>query len=264
MEKHWTEKLFIDAAHLWGADLEGRVERAKEEALALIKIFSEFHVLSGALVLDLACGIGRHSVALAENGCRVVGVDISPAFIKRAKEMADERGVSANCNFRVGDMRQISEVLSSYKEKFNVVLNLYTSMGYYDEETDKLVLMQLLELAAPEGVLVIDGAPRDRFIRHWRSTYVGQFGDDLILIQKSKLNLENSRINNIWKFYRKQENGDLKHLDTIETSHRIYSLHEVKRQVKESGWTYQTCYGGFDRGPYTTDSRRMVLIAQKF
>ena len=262
MEKHWTEKMFIDAAHLFGSILDERVERAKVEILGLVKIFSEFHVPSGGLVLDLACGIGRHSVELAEKGYKVVGVDLSPAYINRAKEMADDRDVSHNCDFKVGDMRRISEVLKSYKKKFNVILNLYTSIGYYNEETDKRMLIQLLELTAPKGVLVIETANRDWFIRHFRPRDIVQIGDDLILVEERKLNLEKSRMESVWIYYR-QKNGDLKHLDTIETDHRIYSLHELKRLVEESGWTYQTCYGGFDSEPFTTDSNRMALIAQK-
>lgn len=173
MAKHWTEKLFIDAAHLSGTLLEERLERAKVEVLGLMTIFLEFHVPPGAFVLDLACGIGRHSIALAaraaRTGHKVVGVDISPAYINRAKEMADERGVSQNCVFKVGDMRQISEVLKSYKEKFNVILNLFTSIGYYTEEIDKRILVQLLELMAQKGVLIIDVFNRDWFIRHLRA-----------------------------------------------------------------------------------------------
>ena len=37
----------------------------------------------------------------------------------------------------------------------------------------------------------------------------------LVLIEESRLNMEN-----VWRFYRKQDR-DLKHLDTVETSHRV-------------------------------------------
>jgi 2-polyprenyl-3-methyl-5-hydroxy-6-metoxy-1,4-benzoquinol methylase len=146
MDKHWTERLFIDSAQLYGPMLEERVQQAKDTTPGLVSIFSDFNVLPGALVLDLACGIGRYSVALAEKGYTVVGVDLSVAFINRAKEMAAERGVAERCDFRVGDMRQIGKVLRSQKEKFKVVLILFTSIGYYNEETDRQVLKQLLGL----------------------------------------------------------------------------------------------------------------------
>jgi SAM-dependent methyltransferase len=262
MDRHWTERMFIDAAHLFGADLEERVERAREQAAGLIDIFSEFQVPRGSTILDLASGIGRHSVALAEMGYKVVGVDISPAYIERAKEMAEERGVGESCDFRIGDMRWVGEELDDCRGKFGATISMYTSMGYYDEETDESILRQLLSLAATNGVLIIDGAPRDRFIRQMRPIYVDEIGEDLVLIEESKWNLESSRIENVWRYYRK-DGKDLRHLDTIETDHRVYSLHELRRMVEDGGWTYRVCYGGFDREPFTMDSRRMILIAQK-
>lgn len=262
MDRHWTERMFIESAHLFGAELEERVERAKEQAAGLVNIFSEYQVPHGALILDLACGIGRHSVALAELGYRVVGVDISPVYIERANALAEERDVAESCDFRIGDMRRVSEVLEDCEGRFDAAINMYTSMGYYDEETDEGILSQLLGLTAANGVLIIDGSPRDRFIRQWRPTYVGEIGEDLVLIEESKLNLVSSRIENVWKFYRK-EGRDLRHLDTIETDHRIYSLHELKGMVEDGGWTYRACYGGFEMEPFTLDSRRMILVAQK-
>jgi SAM-dependent methyltransferase len=262
MDKHWTERMFIDASHLFGADLEERVERAREQAEGLVDIFSEFQVPRWSSILDLACGIGRHSVALAEMGYKVVGVDISPSYIERAKEMAEERGVVERCDFRVGDMRYIGEVLDDCREKFGAAISMYTSMGYYDEETDESILRKLISLVATKGILIIDGAPRDRLIREMRPISVDEIGEDLVLIEESKWNLESSRVESVWKYYQRK-GKDLKHLDTIETDHRVYSLHELRKMMEYSGWTYRICYDGFDREPFTIDSRRMIVIAQK-
>jgi len=80
-----------------------------------------------SMVLDLCCGIGRHSVLLAEKGFRVVGVDLSPEYIIRARELVKARAVSEKVEFKVGDMREIKAVLKSYKGRFNAVLNLLRS-----------------------------------------------------------------------------------------------------------------------------------------
>jgi SAM-dependent methyltransferase len=262
MEKHWTERMFIESAPFFRADLEGRVERAREQVAALVTVFKELSVPQGGLVLDLACGIGRHSVVLAEEGYRVVGVDFSPTYIERAGELAKERGVSGGCDLRVGDMRRIGEVIGDLSGKLDAVISMYTSMGYYDEETDRDVLSQLHGLSAEGCVLVIDGAPRDRMLRNWRAQYVNQLREDLVLIQESRFDLETSRIENVWKYYT-PEGSDLKHYKTVETSHRVYSLHELKAIVEGAGWKYHTCYGSFDLEPFTLDSRRIVLVAQK-
>jgi len=48
----------------------------------------------GALVLDVACGAGRHAIAAAERGCDVVAVDQEPDCIRVARATASLRGVS--------------------------------------------------------------------------------------------------------------------------------------------------------------------------
>jgi len=263
MERHWTERLFIDAGHLWVTDLEQRVEKAREEVSTLDEIFSERGVAPGATVLDVPCGIGRHSVALAELGYGVVGVDLSPEFIERARELAEEREVAEDCDFRVGDMRRIGDLLEGFEGRFDAVIVLYTSMGYFDEETDREFLAQLLGLAVTGGVLVVEGAPRDRFIRQMWPAWVGKMGEDLLLVEESRLDLESSRVENLWRYYREKDDGDLELLETVETSHRVYSLHEAKRMVVETGWTYEACYGNWEREPYTLASRGMLLVAKK-
>lgn len=261
MRKHWTEELFIDAANLYMLDLEMGIEKAGKDVPGIISIFSGFGVPQGALVLDVPCGIGRYSVELAEKGYRVVGVDISPPFIDRAKEMAEEREVTYRCDFRVGDMRRIGDLMVGL-ERFDAVLIIFTSLGYYDEATDRDILKQLNSLTKPGGILVLDMFNRDWMVRHFRPMDMIRKGEDLVMVEERRLNLENSRMEAVWRYYRK-EDGDLRHLRTIEIDNRLYSLHELKRLVEGSGWEYRTCYGGFDLMPYSMDTNRTVLVAQR-
>lgn len=55
-------------------------------------------------VLDLGCGIGGPARYLAANfGCRVTGVDLSPAFINAAAYLTERCGLSDRVTFRVGN-----------------------------------------------------------------------------------------------------------------------------------------------------------------
>jgi cyclopropane fatty-acyl-phospholipid synthase-like methyltransferase len=135
MRKHWTERLFVDKASIYQEQLEELFEQAIQQVEELQSLLSELRVPEGGWILDLACGVGRHSTLLGKKGYRVVGVDLSPTFIARAREIAEERSVSERVEFRVGDMRNVGELLGGFESRFAAVLSMFTSLGYYDEET---------------------------------------------------------------------------------------------------------------------------------
>ena len=58
----------------------------------------------GGPVLELGCGTGRVSLAIAAEGIDVTGIDISPRMIAAAQAKAERRGLSAHCIFQSGDM----------------------------------------------------------------------------------------------------------------------------------------------------------------
>ena len=167
MSKHWTEKIFIDEAHLFGETLEERKKTAEVEIEGLLNIFQEYNVPKNASILDLACGIGRHSVLLAKKGYNVTGVDFSPTYIKRAKASALENDVTKNVTFLEGDMRQVKKLLKKHIDSFDVVINLCTSMGYWDEDTDRQIFTQVSSLTRTGGIFVIHSANRDFLVKNF-------------------------------------------------------------------------------------------------
>ncbi len=60
---------------------------------------------SGMRVLDVGCGPGRHSLALARRGFEVVGVDHSAEFVRLAREAAAADGIAAS--FEELDVREL-------------------------------------------------------------------------------------------------------------------------------------------------------------
>jgi ubiquinone/menaquinone biosynthesis C-methylase UbiE len=57
--------------------------------------------------LDLGCGTGVVSVALAERGFTVIGVDHSPEMLEIARHKAREAGLADSCSFEEGDVRRL-------------------------------------------------------------------------------------------------------------------------------------------------------------
>ena len=264
MSGHWTDELFIKHGEIFLLFLEKDLPQAGSEVEALTKIFSEFSVPAGSRVLDVCCGIGRHSIGLALKGFDVTGVDISRLSIERAKERARENGVENKTSFIQGDIRKILDVLSPIGKKFNAVINMGTSIGYWTDEADRTILRQLHRLAELDCLLIIDITNRDYVVRHFQpfGISVVEGKPTYIRTEERKLMLETSRMENIWTFYRK-DRDDLKHAATILLNHRLYCLHELVSLLKETGWSYLRSYGGLSLEPVTPDAHGIVIVGRK-
>ena len=97
-------------------------------------------------ILDLACGQGRHSVNFNKMGYNVTGVDISKENIFKAKKYENN-----SLSFGIHDMR------NPMSNKFDLIVNLFTSFGYFEEFNDNLKTLSSLKLSLNKnGVGVID------------------------------------------------------------------------------------------------------------
>jgi SAM-dependent methyltransferase len=111
------------------------------------KLIDYLKLPKGSQVLDVACGKGRHSSYLAQLGYETVGLDLSPHSIAEAK-----KELLPNLHFEVWDMRKI------YKENyFDLVVNLFSSFGYFDnEQDDQHAICAMAGDLKPGGILVMD------------------------------------------------------------------------------------------------------------
>lgn len=115
MGSHWFEVL---ADHMGPAYLKYSFTKGtKQEVEALIDILG---LEAGDRVLDVGCGPGRHSLALAERGIDVVGIDISERFVELASEAAQRLPDSAGqAEFGVVDARELE-----FDHEFDAVISL--------------------------------------------------------------------------------------------------------------------------------------------
>ncbi|MEW8474904.1 MAG: class I SAM-dependent methyltransferase, partial [Candidatus Thiodiazotropha endolucinida] len=96
-------------------------------------------------VLDIPCGLGRLSLALAGEGYDVVGVDFKEEFVSDCAAISRRAGLSAN--FIVGDMRSFC-----FKESFHVALNYGQSFGYFDEVGERKFCREVYNALVPGGI----------------------------------------------------------------------------------------------------------------
>jgi SAM-dependent methyltransferase len=122
--------------------------RDEDEALQFINTLIKYLApLKNSTMVDVACGKGRHSKALADMGFDVTGIDLSAASIEEAKKDEDEQ-----LHFYQHDMR-----LPFWINYFQYAFNFFTSFGYFKtrREHDNAIrtIAQSLQCG---GIFVID------------------------------------------------------------------------------------------------------------
>jgi cyclopropane fatty-acyl-phospholipid synthase-like methyltransferase len=122
-------------------------DRDQKEAQAFMdNIVHYLNLPEEAKILDLACGKGRHSIYLNEMGFDVTGADLSENSIAEASKFANEK-----LHFVEHDMRE------PCSEKYDAILNLFTSFGYFENEEDNFrTLKAIHESLTDYGFAVID------------------------------------------------------------------------------------------------------------
>lgn len=164
------------SVYLWHLDIpEERSFLEAEYISFLIRLAEKKLGVKYRRILDLACGIGRHHKYLRERGFEVFGVDSNEELINLARK----RNSGFENFYKNEDMRKID-----YEEEFDVVLNWYTSFGYFSDEDNELVLKNVYRALKPSGIFILDTPVKwsegDGILIH---------GDNLVeIIRRRKIN----------------------------------------------------------------------------
>ena len=242
---HWTEELFQENPELFLGHLEERLEQAPREADVLLYCLKE-QGFQPERILDLNCGIGRHSMALAKHGLQVLGTDISPHYIQIATDKAREEKLADRVKFKVADMRRIASNLSA-ETPFDGILCLWTSFGFYDERTNEKVLRDSLKLVKPGGFFVLDIVNRDWLLLNYSEKGFERY-KDWIVLEERRFDAEKSRNYNTWFFLKQADELSFELKKIIELDHRIWNLPELIALFNGTGWQFRAAYPGFAIG----------------
>jgi len=206
---------------------------------------------SGARILDVPCGQGRHAHLLAEAGYRVDGLDYSKYLLDRAKE----RGTGPSLHYTRGDMRALP---ARWTGRFDAVVNLFTSFGFFtDPADDAKVIAEFARVLKSDGVFVFHGGSRDgvmsRFLTRdwWKSDDGTVIGHERSFDPLSGV----LTINTSWE----GPSGS----GTREHRIRLYTATRLAELCLDAGLVVQEAWAGFRDRPLSRRSGEMMLIARK-
>ncbi|MGB9768929.1 MAG: class I SAM-dependent methyltransferase [Dictyoglomus sp.] len=200
-------------------------------------------------ILDMACGYGRHANRLALYGHEVVGVDISEKFLKMAIEEAEKLNV--NVRYVLKDIREID-----FEEEFDVVISMFTSFGYYEDEDNLKILKNVAKALKRGGKFLLDLSNRDFILRNFLPYVViereGNYMIDFNIVDITEGRIYNKRV--VIRDGVKKEKPFLI---------RLYAPTEIKFILESLGLKVIKFFGGYDSSPLSIYSRRMIIISEK-
>jgi len=197
-------------------------------------------------VLDLACGKGRHSIFLNQLGFDVIGVDLSKASIDAAKKNENER-----LHFFTHDMREPIKTC-----KFDAILNLFTSIGYFEDPEDNVrVLKSVHSYLNENGTLVIDFLNQHKVINE-------------LIVKETKV------IDGITFFLEKEVvNGYIEKTISFEDDNKNFrftekvqalTLQDFKNYLGQANFEIINLAGDYNLQPFhEKDSSRLIIFAKK-
>ena len=215
--------------------------RTEEHVNALAKLLEGNGIKSGN-VLDLCCGNGRFSVFMALKGFKVTGVDISNTYLEDAKKKAAEYKVSDLTRFLQSDVRNLTSIPGVDAHPFDVVINAWTSIGFYSPEDDLKVFKQARELSREGAIFFILETMHSEYasLKFTPTAYTEL--DNFVLLENRKYDALASEMLTTWAFYSKR-GEDLVFIDKVELRLHVYSLCELSALLKKAKWEVLAYYG---------------------
>lgn len=224
--------------------------RNEAEAEALVNLIIENTMLPvNAKVLDMACGTGRHSILFAKKGFDVTAVDLSNNMLSVARQKANAEKL--NINFIRSDLRHFTS-----SSKFNLILNLFTSFGYFETDEENLAVLKLaFDYLESSGYFILDF-----FNVHYLEQNLVRESVDRIdngeIIQRRKI-----EGNRIVKEIIINNNG---HSKNFLESVRMYDSDELRNMLTSIGFAIEKTFGDFQGSKFDkTLSKRIILFARK-
>lgn len=247
----WWKEYFSEGVLRTWEVVEGIKWNVKGEVDFIEKAFG---LPKGSRILDLACGYGRISIELASRGFDVLGLDYCSEVLELARSEAKRRNVKVE--FVQGDMRNLQ-----YDNEFHGVVCWGNSFGYFSDDENDRVLGLISRSLKRNGRLILDLHNKDAVIRN----YLGKrwFEKDHVFVLTDWSFDATLGRSNIREIIIDRKSGTVE--ETF-MSMREYTLHEMKRMLKDAKLRFMQVYGDTPKGispeGFSPDSS-LFILAQK-
>lgn len=231
--------------HWWSgfsASAEGAV--AAEQAAQLCQLLA---LDPGQRVLDVPCGDGRLSVALAGRGIQVTGIDRDGAALARARI----REAAIGLTWIEADMAAMPPLAP-----FDAAICFWNSFGYLSDEGNTRFLTDVRRLLKPGGRLFVDTSVIETVFRRWTTRSWKPCGTGYSLQERS-FDFVTSCLYRKWTHLHGGE--------TVErvTCQRVYSVCELVTRLRDAGFGDIQLMGDLAAAPFDADAKQLCVVAAR-
>ncbi|UEG48532.1 class I SAM-dependent methyltransferase [Ferruginibacter lapsinanis] len=223
--------------------------RDEEEAGAFIdRLITHLKPPANSLMLDVACGKGRHSIHLAKMGFDVTGIDLSEDSITDALQYQTDK-----LHFFRHDMR-----LPFWINYYDYAFNFFTSFGYFNTQRENdNAIRTIAQSLKPTGTFVLDYLNVEYSVNKLIPSFTKEIDGVNYIITK-------------WHdekyFYKKIviEDPQLKQPLIYTEKVAKFSLHDFTVMFAKQGLVIKEVFGDYHFGAYNTlTSPRLIVVAEK-
>jgi ubiquinone/menaquinone biosynthesis C-methylase UbiE len=242
----------MDQAKQWKG-LESLIftaERQKSAEKVVLEIISLLKVNKDQKILDLCCGVGRHTLCFARLGFQITGVDINQDFLDTIAQIARSEGLN-NVELINCDMTKFRNV-----NKYDLICNLWDSFGFNSIEEDFKCLRNVYDSLKQNGKFVMEISTTEvtakRFVpRKWN------FENGMYILKE--------------RIPDKDLRGLILRTITIKGSEILkferymyqYTAYELVDSLKKVGFQKIELFENFKEDAYNYNSNNLVLVASK-
>jgi SAM-dependent methyltransferase len=215
----------------------------------------------GEPVLELACGTGRITIPIAEQGIRITGLDVSEPMLSQAKRKAAEKRVS---------IKWVQSDCRDFKldERFNLIFFPFNSIVHlHDLESIEACFSCVRKHLASEGRFIIDVfvpgfqyLARDPTKRYPVAEYTDPDGRGRVVMTESNVYDCAKQINRIkWYYHIGQDAKEI----VKENNMRMFYPQELDALLHYNGFMIESKFGNYDESSFTSDSPKQLIISRK-
>jgi SAM-dependent methyltransferase len=233
-----------------------------ERTLQIDWLWQILGLQSDSHLLDVTCGPGLYAVELARRGCRVTGLDFSPASIDYARSLALSEGLADRCSFIEQDVRQMAGAVSG--TDFDAALLLYGQLAVFTKAEARSLQAEIARRLRPGGRLCVELLDQNNVDKSdstwWFTDETGLWGDRPFLHlgerfwdEAAQMSLERYHIIHL-------EGGDLTEVLLCD---QTYSVTDMTGMLTGAGFQTVKVFPAWDDVPLYDAGEWVVYVAEK-